>query len=113
MAAGAGYAGTSLGLEGTGERYGASYAQFNRGKRSLAVDAADPRGCEAIKRLVKGADVFLQNMRPGVAAKLGLSYDDLRAVNPNLIYCSISGERRRLFDLSSKRKTLPRMPIPG
>ena len=58
------YGGSSVRLEASGEGYGASYAQFNRGKKSIAVNAADERGRNVVLELVKGADVFLQNMRP-------------------------------------------------
>ena len=75
----------------SGERYGASYASFNRGKRSIAVNSKSKEGQEIVKKLVKDADVFLQNMRPGVMERLGLNYDELKKVNPNLIYVSISG----------------------
>jgi crotonobetainyl-CoA:carnitine CoA-transferase CaiB-like acyl-CoA transferase len=84
------YAGARIKLA-SGERFGSSFASFNRGKRSVAVDATKKEGVEIIKKLVKDADVFLQNMRPGVAEKLGLGYEDLKKVNPNLIYCSVSG----------------------
>ena len=75
----------------SGERYGASYASFNRGKRSIAVNSKSKEGQEIVKKLVKDADVFLQNMRPGVMERLGLNYEELKKVNPNLIYVSISG----------------------
>lgn len=57
------YGGSSVRLE-SGEGYGASYAQFNRGKKSIAVNAADERGRKIVLQLAKDADVFLQNMRP-------------------------------------------------
>ena len=71
------YGGTSFKLP-SGELYGASYASFNRGKKSLAVNVAAAEGREIVYQLARDADVFLQNMRPGVAAKLGISYDDLK-----------------------------------
>jgi formyl-CoA transferase len=83
------FAGTSMQTDGG--VFGASYANFNRGKKSIAVNAATDAGRQVIFRLVKDADVFMQNMRPGVAKKLGIAYDDLKRVNPNLIYVSISG----------------------
>ena len=77
--------------KGAGEILGASFATVNRGKRSLALDAKAPGGREVLLRLAAKADVFLQNMRPGVAERLGLSYEQLRAANPRLVYVSISG----------------------
>jgi len=68
-----------------------SFNAINRNKRSLTVDLKQPAGVEIIRRLARTADVFVQNYRPGAAARLGVAYDDLKAVNPRLIYCSISG----------------------
>src|SRR5512145_38948 len=67
------------------------YVNANRGKRGIVLHLQKPRGREALLRLVKGADVFVQNWRPGAAERLGLGYEDLRAANPDLIYVSISG----------------------
>ena len=64
---------------------------FNRGKRNIALDTKTEAGREAVRKLAAEADVYLQNMRPGVAEKMGLGYDDLSALNPRLVYCSISG----------------------
>ena len=78
---------------GAAQRNGHS-AQFlavNRGKRSLTVDLKRPEGVALVKRLAAAADVFVQNYRPGVARRLGVGPDDLAAVNPRLVYCSISG----------------------
>ena len=69
----------------------ASFLNNNRNKRSLALDLKRPAALEALKRLVAGADVFVQNFRPGVMARMGLDEASLRAVNPQLIYVSISG----------------------
>ncbi len=66
-------------------------AMVNRGKRSIAVNLRSDEGKEIVKRLVADADVFVQNFRPGVIEKLGLSYDVLGGANPELVYCSISG----------------------
>jgi len=63
----------------------------NLNKRSLAVDAARPQGRAVIERLVRDSDVLVENFRPGVMDRLGLGYDALAAINPALIYCSISG----------------------
>jgi formyl-CoA transferase len=63
----------------------------NRNKRGLALDLKHPDGREAFHRLVKTADVLVQNFRPGVMDRLGCGWEQLREVNPRLIYCSISG----------------------
>jgi crotonobetainyl-CoA:carnitine CoA-transferase CaiB-like acyl-CoA transferase len=68
-----------------------SFNAINRNKRSLTVDLKKPEGVEIIRRLARTADVFVQNYRPGAAARLGVAYEDLKAVNARLIYCSISG----------------------
>ncbi|WP_198671098.1 CaiB/BaiF CoA transferase family protein [Oceanibium sediminis] len=68
-----------------------NFALLNRGKKSICLDLKDPGGLETARRLAATADVVLENFRPGVAARLGISYDDLRAEKPDLIYCSISG----------------------
>jgi crotonobetainyl-CoA:carnitine CoA-transferase CaiB-like acyl-CoA transferase len=65
------------------------FLSANAGKRSLALSLRDPRGREALLRLVDGADVFLQSLRPGLADELGLGSEDLRARNPRLVYCSV------------------------
>jgi crotonobetainyl-CoA:carnitine CoA-transferase CaiB-like acyl-CoA transferase len=69
----------------------ALFANCNRGKRSIALDLKDPRGREIVLELVRGADVFVENWRPGTADRLGLGEEDLRRENPDLIYASISG----------------------
>ncbi|MGW8747709.1 CaiB/BaiF CoA transferase family protein [Streptomyces sp. WAC 04229] len=74
-----------------GNRINVSFLSLNRNKRSLAVDLKDPAGKEVLRRLVAGADVFLQNYRPGVADRLGVDYASLAAINPSLVYVSISG----------------------
>ncbi len=68
---------------------GTMFLSANASKRSLACSLRDPRGREALLRLVDGADVFLQSLRPGLAERLGLGPDELRARNPRLVYCSI------------------------
>ena len=65
------------------------FLSANAGKRSLAVSLRDDRGREALLRLADGADVFLQSLRPGLAEKLGLGANALRARNPRLVYCSV------------------------
>jgi crotonobetainyl-CoA:carnitine CoA-transferase CaiB-like acyl-CoA transferase len=68
---------------------GALFLASNAGKRSLALDLADHRGREIVVRLADRADVFVQSLRPGAAAKHGLDADTLRARNPRLVHCSI------------------------
>jgi crotonobetainyl-CoA:carnitine CoA-transferase CaiB-like acyl-CoA transferase len=63
----------------------------NRGKRSLALNLAHPRGREILVELVRRADVFVQNFRPGVVDRMGIGWEALRAENPRLVYVSISG----------------------
>ena len=63
----------------------------NRNKRAIAVDVQRPEGAEVIRQLARSADVLVENFRPGVYERLGLGYEALRAVNPRLVYCSISG----------------------
>ncbi|MEM9606973.1 MAG: CoA transferase [Actinomycetota bacterium] len=70
---------------------GAAFGSSNRGKRSVVLDLKDERGREAAHALVAGADVFVQNFRPGAAERIGLGETELRAVNTDLVYVSISG----------------------
>jgi CoA:oxalate CoA-transferase len=74
-------------------RNGAStaFGQLNAGKKSVAFDLKNPRVIDALRRLVGGVDVLVENFRPGVMARLGLDYASLSALNPRLVYCSISG----------------------
>ena len=64
---------------------------MNRNKRSLAIDLKSEIGMDLVRRLAASADVLVENFRPGTAARLGLGYEELRAVNPRLVYGSISG----------------------
>jgi len=75
----------------TGNRVNASFLSLNRNKRSIAVDLKAPEGQALVRELVATADVFLQNYRPGVAERLGVDYESLRAVKPDLVYVSMSG----------------------
>lgn len=70
--------------------YSPNFAHLNRNKESLALDLKTEKGREICVGLVKKADVFVENFRPGAAARLGLGYETLRAMNPQLVYCSIS-----------------------
>lgn len=74
-----------------GNQVNVSFLSLNRNKRSLAVDLKSDGGRALVHELIAGADVFLQNYRPGVAARLGLDYETLSALNPALVYVSISG----------------------
>lgn len=67
------------------------FASLNRNKRAMTLNLKDDRGVELLKRLVADADVLLESFRPGVMERLGVGYEALRAENPGLIYCSISG----------------------
>ena len=69
----------------------APFMLWNRNKRSIELDLKDPDDQAVCKQLAAEADIFIENYRPGVAARLGLGYDDLSRDNPRLIYCSISG----------------------
>jgi crotonobetainyl-CoA:carnitine CoA-transferase CaiB-like acyl-CoA transferase len=69
----------------------ATHTMMSRGKRSLVLDMKAVRGKELFMALVKRADVLIQNFRPGAMEKLGLSYEECRKVNPDLIYASLSG----------------------
>jgi crotonobetainyl-CoA:carnitine CoA-transferase CaiB-like acyl-CoA transferase len=75
----------------TGNKINVSFLSLNRNKRSLAVDLKSEGGREVLAELVKSADVFIQNYRPGVAARLGVDYETLSKLNPKLIYISMSG----------------------
>lgn len=74
-----------------GGLYSPHFQTYNRNKRSITLDTRDAGGLEKLDALVAGADVFIQNFRPGTAAKLNVDADRLRALNPRLIYCAISG----------------------
>ena len=67
------------------------FAAVNAGKRSLALNLKDPRGVEIARDLAAKADVVVENFRPGVMARLGLGYEALSALNPGLIWLSLSG----------------------
>jgi crotonobetainyl-CoA:carnitine CoA-transferase CaiB-like acyl-CoA transferase len=74
-----------------GASYSENFASLNRNKRSVALDLKKADDVTLLKQLVEVADIFIENYRAGVLARLGLGYDDLRAINPKLVYCSISG----------------------
>ena len=67
------------------------FVSCNSGKKSVALDYTTPEAKEVIRRLAKQSDIVVENFRPGVTKKHGVDWDSLRAVNPKLVYCSISG----------------------
>jgi crotonobetainyl-CoA:carnitine CoA-transferase CaiB-like acyl-CoA transferase len=69
----------------------ALFLSLNRGKRSIRIDLKTDAGREVLLRLVRGADVLLESFRPGVLDRLGVGYERLRAENPRLVYCAITG----------------------
>src|SRR5215470_16482694 len=71
--------------------HSAYFGQLNAGKQSLALDLKSAEAIKLVHRLVAGADIVVENFRPGVMERLGLGYDALREINPRLIYSSISG----------------------
>ena len=71
--------------------YAGYFTQFNLGKQSLAVNLRHPEAVLLVKRLAAQCDVVLENFRPGRMAEMGLDYETLKADNPKLIYCAISG----------------------
>ncbi len=81
----------SRGLGTTYGRHTAISAVFNRGKRGLCLDLKSTEGLAVARRLAAASDIFIEGFRPGVAARLGLGYDELSRANPRLIYLSVSG----------------------
>jgi crotonobetainyl-CoA:carnitine CoA-transferase CaiB-like acyl-CoA transferase len=71
--------------------FSASFLNNNRNKRSIALNLKDPRGLDVLKRLIAGADVLVQNFRPGVAERMGLGETAVRQIAPKIVYVSISG----------------------
>lgn len=68
-----------------------AFAALNAGKRSLGLDIKHPRGKQLLQQLIASADVFIENFRPGAVARLGLGYEQVRALKADIIYASISG----------------------
>lgn len=68
-----------------------AFDYVNRGKRAIALDLTTEAGAAVVRRLAETADVFVENYRPGAMDRMGLGYDALSAVNPRLVYCSVSG----------------------
>ena len=69
----------------------AAHGFLNRSKRSIAIDLKRPEGVEIVKKLVAEYDIVIEQFRPGVMDRLGVGYEALKAINPKLIYCSITG----------------------
>ena len=85
---------------------GAHFVWLNRGKESIAVDLKSVEGCSIVRRLIDSADVFVQNLAPGAADRLGLGADELRSQRPELVTVGISGfglggqfEQRKAYDM--------------
>jgi len=81
----------------------AYYLSTNRNKRSIAIDIASPEGAELVRKMAAKCDVLLENFKVGGLKKYGLDYESIKAVNPRLIYCSITGFGQ----------TGPMAPLPG
>ena len=91
------------------DRLGSDFQNLNRNKRSLTLNLKHPDGLKVFMRLVKDADVVVENWRPDVKTRLGVDYESLRRVNPRIILASISGfgqdgpyAKRPGFDRSSR-----------
>ncbi|MHC1561482.1 CaiB/BaiF CoA transferase family protein [Actinomycetospora sp. C-140] len=78
-------------LRNQAEGLASMFVNVNRSKRSLTLNLKHPEGVDVLRRLVGSADVLVQNFRPGVVERLGISYEDVRGANPRLVYLSISG----------------------
>jgi formyl-CoA transferase len=74
-----------------GPRQGSDFQNLHRNKRAMTLNLKDPRGLAVFKRLVEKADVVVENFRPDVKARLGIDYESLKAINPGIVYGSISG----------------------
>ena len=68
-----------------------AFTAFNAGKKSLAIDIRTEEGANIIRSLAKESNIFIENFRPGVVKKYGLDYESIKKINPQIIYCSISG----------------------
>jgi crotonobetainyl-CoA:carnitine CoA-transferase CaiB-like acyl-CoA transferase len=74
-----------------GGQYSPHFQAYNRNKRSIALDMKRAQDCELFRDLIREADVYIQNFRPGTAARLSAGVEELLRLNPRLVYCSISG----------------------
>ena len=68
-----------------------SFVSFNRNKRSIALNLKDPEQKKAAIEIIRKSDILIENFRPGVMERLGLSFEEMRTLNPRLVYCSSSG----------------------
>src|SRR5205807_5526959 len=82
------------------------FHQFNANKKSLTLNLKSPRGLEIVKELLKKADVTVENMAPGTMERLGLGYDEVKKINPGIVYCRVKGfgvgspyEKNLAFDM--------------
>jgi crotonobetainyl-CoA:carnitine CoA-transferase CaiB-like acyl-CoA transferase len=82
------------------------FHMFNANKKSITLNLKSPRGLEIVKNLLRKADVCVENMAPGTIERLGLSYDEVKAINPGIIYCQVKGfgtgspyEKNLAFDM--------------
>ena len=78
-------------VDDAGEVYSENFASLNRNKRSVTLNLKDPADIQTLKALCAAADIVIENYRPGVLDRLGVGYEALKAVNPGIIMCSISG----------------------
>src|SRR2546421_6998673 len=76
------------------------FHMFNANKRSLAINLKSPRGVAIVKEMLKKADVTVENMAPGTIDRLGLGYDEVKKINPRIVFCQIQG-----FGTGSKYET--------
>lgn len=74
-----------------GGRYGPNFIAYNHGKRSIALDLKDRKGKKVFRQLLERSDVLVENYRAGVMDKLGFNSDEIRAINPRIVHCSITG----------------------
>lgn len=80
---------------------GSSFLSLNAGKRSMSLDLKKPAAIELVKRLIPSADVIVENFRPGAMARMGLSYEDVLKIKPDIVYCSITGYGQKGPDANS------------
>jgi crotonobetainyl-CoA:carnitine CoA-transferase CaiB-like acyl-CoA transferase len=81
--------------DAAGADVSALFQLLNRGKKSIALNFRNRRGKEVLMRLAKNADVLIESFRPGAADRWGIGYEQVRAVNPRIVYCSLSGYGQR------------------
>src|SRR5437762_1870042 len=77
--------------EGSVQGLGPSFLGINANKRSITLDLSKPQAVEIVKRLANETDIVWENFRPGIMDRFGIGYEALRAINPRLIYCAVSG----------------------